>query len=79
MIETYDRYRAGQVSLSELQGVVEAVSGEVDNSAPALLELLRWLSAELEAVRFMWPAEEEQHEVGKRIDTFRSSLSDKDT
>lgn len=75
VIESYERYRTGQVTLPELQDVVEAVSGAVDSSDPALIELLQWLNAELETVRFMWPEEEEQAEVGKRIDTFKSMLS----
>ena len=74
VIEAYERYRTGQVTLPELQAVVEAVAGAVDSSDPSLLELLKWLCAELETVRFMWPEEEEKAEIAKRFDAFKSRL-----
>ena len=73
-VESYRRYRKGRIGLQELQGTVEAVLGAVDNSDAGLLRALHWIDSELETVRFMWPADEHQIEVAKRVSRFMTEI-----
>lgn len=74
LFDAYGRFQALKIGLPEFQGVVEATLDAVE-SASDVLSSLKWLAAELERLRFMFPEDEHRSEVDKRMTRFRSELS----
>ncbi len=74
IFEAFRQYQTSRMSLSEFQGTVEGTLDAFEGS-DEVARLLRWLTAELETIRFMSPECEHQAEIERCMERFRTDLS----
>lgn len=74
VLNACQQFEANLLSVPELQGVVEGILDALEETDKDL-SALKWLAAELEIVRFMYPEHKHYSETKQRIERFRSEIS----